>query len=573
MPRSGEQPVLDNAPRPRPASDLMRPERLAALQPSRISITRSLMNRMLRERWDIRKARFDVDADANGTVVYSIKTPTQEFSFIAFSFPPSRTARTGRIIGRAWDMMGTLNEGPASDADIELARRELPKLYRGRATAKALVWARANRSMRIFDQTLDALASGQQPSVEMLAQVCYLMRNTGLDGNGTFGTRAFPSLGADHALGGVLEAQMVAAYLMREYSCDLVEHLAKLKSDKAVPLDPALRRFLGVGNGSALGLIFFIHRHPRLIGSWLAAREEAITAAAALPVGQGDARVETLLGLVRRAIDFRREDRVVYETITNSADIADDLEKIAAALTELRDTGRVAGRQETYPLHAIARNLGAGIKPEALETFNSLLIELVPETADALAASVTGVDEVNVVPSQTVAELIALIKAQYQWALDIDMSDPGAHQYIWYKSETAEEPRRGARVEAPEALDLGFDICGGVQALLADLSAEKEATLSVARFLMRHPAHRYLVARIQALRDMAYHTPIANINAESFTPIDLVRLMNAGLHGVDKTRDFLRRNLRGVLYHGAPTPDEIRAGKEGVWAYPPEPRP
>jgi hypothetical protein len=29
--------------------------------------------------------------------------------------------------------------------------------------------------------------------------------------------------------------------------------------------------------------------------------------------------------------------------------------------------------------------------------------------------------------------------------------------------------------------------------------------------------------------------------------------------------------LRGVLYHGAPTPDEIRAGKEGVWPYPPEP--
>lgn len=559
------------APRPRPATELMRPERLAALQPSRMSITRSLMNRMLRERWDIRQERFDVDANATGTVIYSIKTPKQEFSFIAFSFPPSRTARTGRIIGRAWDMMGTLNEGPASDADVELARRELPKLYRGRATPKSLVWARANRSMRIFDQTLDALTAGQQPSVEMLAQVCYLMRNTGLDGNGTFGTRSFPSLGADHALAGVLQAQMLAAYLMREYSCDLVEHLAKLKSDKAVPLDPALRRFLGVGNGSALGLIFFIHRHPRLIGSWLAAREEAIATAAALPVGKGDARVETLLDLVRRAIDFRREDRVVYETITNSADIADDLEMIAAALVELRDTGLVAGRQNSYPLHAIARRLETQIKPEALETFNSLLIELVPETADALAATVTGADEVSVQPSQSVAELIALIKAQYQWALDIDMSAPDAYKYVWYKSATAEEPRRGARIEAPEALDLGFDICGGVQGLLADLTAEPDATLSVARFLMRHPAHRYLVARIQALRAMSYHTPIANINAESFTPIDLVRLMNAGLHGVDKTRDFLRRNLRGVLYHGAPTPDEIRAGKEGVWAYPPEP--
>lgn len=550
----------------------MRPERLAAIQPSRVSMTRSLMNRMLRERWDIRKERFDVDANSSGTVIYSIKTPSQEFSFIAFSFPPSRTARTGRIIGRAWDMMGTLNEGPATEADVELARRELPKLYRGRAVPKALVWARANRSMRIFDQTMDALAAGRQPSVEMLAQVCYLMRNTGLDGNGTFGTRSFSSLGAQHALGGVLQAQMVAAYLMREYSCDLVEHLAKLKSDKAVPLDPALRRFLGVGNGSALGLIFFIHRHPRLIGSWLAAREEAIAKAAALPVGKGDARVDTLLGLMRRAIAFRREDRVVYEAIANSADIADDLEKIATALTGLRDTGLVAGRTDTYPLNAIARHLEPTIRAEALETYNSLLIELVPEAADALAASVSGTDEMNVVPSQTVAELTALVEAQYKWALDIDMSGPDAYKYVWYKSETAEEPRRGARVEAPEALDLGFDICGGVQALIADLRAEPNGKLSVARFLMRRPAHRYLVARIQTLRDMPYHTPIANINAEDFTPIDLVRLMNAGLHGIDKTRDFLRRNLRGVLYHGAPTPDEIRAGKEGVWAYPPEPR-
>ena len=430
--------ALDDTPRSRPASELMRPERLAAIQPSRVSVTRALMNRMVRERWDIRKERFDVDANSNGTVIYSIKTPGQEFSFIAFSFPPSRTARTGRIIGRAWDMMGTLNEGPATEADVELARRELPKLYRGRATPKALVWARANRSMRIFDQTLDALAAGQQPSVEMLAQVCYLMRNTGLDGNGTFGTRSFPSLGAQHALGGVLQAQMVAAYLMREYSCDLVEHLAKLKSDKAVPLDPALRRFLGVGNGSALGLIFFIHRHPRLIGSWLAAREEAIAKAAALPVGRGDARVDTLLDLVCRAIGFRREDRVVYEAIANSADIADDLEKVADALTERRDTGLIAGRAETYPLNAIARQLEPSIRPEALETYNSLLIELVPETADALAAAVSGADEMNVVPSQSVSALIDIVETQYKWALDIDMSGPDAYKDIWYKSETAE---------------------------------------------------------------------------------------------------------------------------------------
>lgn len=558
-------------PQPRPARQIMRPESLAAIQPSRLSISRALMNRMLRERWDISVERFDVDENASGTVVYSVKTPRQEFSLIAFSRPPSRKARTGRIIGQAWDMMGTLNEGPATEADIEAAREELPKLYRGRATPNALIWCRSNRSMRVFDATLDALAEGRQPSLDELSQVCYLMRNTGLDGNGTFGTRSFPSLGTDHALGGPLQAQMLTAYLMREFSCDLVEHLARLKSDRAVPLDPAIRRYLGVGNGSALGLIFFVHKHPQLIGAWIAAREEAIARARALRLDKGDARIDELLALVGRAITFRRQDRMVYETFTSSSDVAEDLAEIAAALVELRDTGLVDGRHRTFPFDALAQRFEAALKPESHETYLSLLIELVPEEADALAAAVAGRDEVDVSPAQTVAELAAFVREQYRWALDTDMTSADAYKYVWYKSETAEEPRRGARAEVPEALDLGLDVCGDIQALMADLGSETD-DLTVARFLMKHPRHRHMVARIQTLRPLPYHTPMANINADDFTPIDLVRLMNVGIHGIDKTRDFLRRNLRGVLYHGAPTPAEIRAGHSDFWAYPEEPR-
>jgi len=562
--------LMEEAPRPRSGQELMRPEKLAAFQPSRVSITRALMNKLIRERWEISVERFDVDETSTGTAVYSIKAPRQEFSFIAFSRPPSRKARTGRIIGKAWDMMGTLNEGPATEADIRSAREELPKLYRGRATPNALVWCRSNRSMRVFDQTLAALAEGRQPSIDDLSQVCYLMRNTGLDGNGTFGTRPFPSLGRDHALGRPLEAQLLTAYLMREYSCDLVEHLARLASPKAVGLDPAIRRYLGVGNGSALGLIFFIHKHPQLISSFVAAREQAIAIARGLRLAKGDKRIDELLGLVRRAITFRREDRMMYEAFASSAEVAEDLEKVTVALKELRETGMVGGAHRTYPLDVLAQRFEAELKPESFETYLSLLIELVPEEADALLPSIGGPDEVNVSPAETVESLSDLIRQQYQWALDIDMSTPDAYKYVWYKSETAEEPRRGAREEVPEALDLGLDICGGVQSLMADLSREAP-DLSVARFLMKHPGHRHLVARIQTLRDLPYHTPMANINAEDFIPIDLVRLMNVGIHGIDKTRDFLRRNLRGVLYHGAPTPAEIRAGRAEFWAYPAEP--
>ena len=80
----------DGRPAIRNWQELMKPSRLVAMQPSRLSRSRAIMNKMIRERWDIRIERFDVDADAVGTVVYAIKTPQQEFSLIAFSFAPER---------------------------------------------------------------------------------------------------------------------------------------------------------------------------------------------------------------------------------------------------------------------------------------------------------------------------------------------------------------------------------------------------------------------------------------------------------------------------------------------------
>ena len=47
--------------------------------------------------------------------------------------------------------------------------------------------------------------------------------------------------------------------------------------------------------------------------------------------------------------------------------------------------------------------------------------------------------------------------------------------------------------------------------------------------------------------------------------------MNVAFHGIDKTRDYLNRNLRGVLYHGAPSPEDIRNGQGETWFYPAEP--
>jgi len=235
-------------PRMRSADLLMQPARLSILQTSRVSATRLVMAKAIRERWNIERLRWNIDERARGTALYRIHTPSMPFDFIVHSFEPKMEGRMGRIIGRAWDMMAALVEGPVSDADVATTGEEIHKLYAGRATPGTLIWARSNRSGRVFNHTVDALAAGRQPHVPTLAEACYLMRNTGLDGNGTFGTRSFRALEDTHPLRRPLDAQMLCAYMMRVFSIDLVNHLARCRSANAASLAPEIQRFLGVGN-------------------------------------------------------------------------------------------------------------------------------------------------------------------------------------------------------------------------------------------------------------------------------------------------------------------------------------
>jgi hypothetical protein len=562
--------MSDALPRPRDPKALMPAARLAALQPSRVSASRALMARAIRERWTITRLAFDLDASAKGNALYRIETPGWVFDFPVYSFAFSPKGRTGRIIGRSWDMMAALVEGPMSEADVATTRAELPKLYEGRATPGTLIWCRSNRSSRAFNHTVERLAAGRQPDLAMIGQVCYLMRNTGLDGNGTFGTRSFRTLEPDHPLRPSLAAQMLSAYMMRVFAQDLVEHLARCRSPSAVPLAREIARYLGVGNGSALGLILFVNNHPRLIDRWLTAREEALAAAKALPVKLGDPRLAQLQRLLDRTIRFRAEDRVVYHAIVPSARLAGELVTVRDAVATFAATGRVADASPAYPFAAICDALEPRLLPETMETLHALLIELVPEVADALSQGLVVDEETATRPEMTVAQLRQLLQQDYRWALEIDMDAPGARRFVWYKSANAEEPRRGPPEEIPWAYNLGLDVPGLAQALHAALAGFDE-TAPVARVLLARPDLRAFIARVQTLADTKYHSPIANIMGEQFVPIDIVRLMNVGIHGIDKTRDYLNRNLRGVLFHGAPLPDEIAAGASTDWFWPEAP--
>src|SRR3954465_15094933 len=106
-----ETAVASGEPRMRSADVLMRPSRLAVLQTSRMSATRLLMAKAIRERWRIERLRWQIDDRARGTALYRINTGAMPFDFIVHSFEPSMEGRMGRIIGRVWDMMAALVEG------------------------------------------------------------------------------------------------------------------------------------------------------------------------------------------------------------------------------------------------------------------------------------------------------------------------------------------------------------------------------------------------------------------------------------------------------------------------------
>ncbi len=530
---------------------LLRPERLQSLPASRISAGRSLLEKMQRERWSFERVSFDIDERAEGEALYRVRAAgNRVFDFVVFSYEPKLDGRTGRITGRNWDMMGALIEGPTTAEDRAATRAELPKLYAGRAVPGTLTWARSNRSFRAFDHAVEALAEGRQPDTRALWEVGYLMRNTGLDGNGTFLTRSFLTLEADHPLRLPLHAQLLSAFVMREFASDLVENTARHRNPDAVPLDRELRRMIGIGNGSALGLLFFVNTHPVLIGTWLEHRQTLLAEASLLPLRPGEGAYEEYRELLRRATEFTRVDPYVYTRFDDPHRIAEQLGLAIAELESLAARGATTGAE-------LLTRLDGTIGDEAWELAAANLLELLPyeRVVEAIEGGIRS-EQFVCEPAMPLAELREIIDLDYAWALEIDMDAPGARRYVWYKSADAEEPRRGPAEEVIGGRNWALDLPGDVQTLEAALHDTSAG--SVGELLRERPDLRATVERMQSLRDFRYHSPHMNMLAHDFVPVSIVRFMNSAVHGLLRTVDEGDdRNVLGLIYLGAPTAADL----------------
>ncbi|HUT50904.1 MAG TPA: hypothetical protein VM325_16355 [Alphaproteobacteria bacterium] len=552
----------------RPPSTVMRLERLGAFHQTRLSFMRALLRRLKAEGWEFERPRWDISTDGVGVAVYRARGPARSYSLVCFAHDLDPSLRTDRVIAEAWDATFALYDGTPNVSELARLEANVPLQEAGRFRASDLILSRANRSVRFFEHLVASLAEGRQPDPDMLDSVGYLMRTTAVYGNGKFGLADRDRIADRPEFAGPFRAELLTVWLIRAFTVDLAEHLAAARAPAtAARLGRSIRRTLGVGNATGLGLGPFIANHPALFDRWITARETALARVRAQPgaspataAGFRDALARARVLVASWQIDDARQTARI-------AGLEEDLKALAVHVEQ----GALDARSSWDALYAWGEKT---LSLEGQEMLVSLLIEphgaLVDDLADTMA--IDEAERFRIDATQTVATTIQAIRDFFGWALTIDFDSPDAQARFWYVSEEKLEPRLGERKsERGGEREQPLTIARDVAALHSELE-QADADASLAEFLLAYPAQRRAVRRVQIALHHPYSEIHDNLLAAGMVPLDLLRckLSFFGANRFDPKSD---RWLRINMYQHAPYPDELTTTDPDDWAFPPLQRP
>jgi hypothetical protein len=544
---------------------VMDPERLAATPSGPFSFSRIWLTKMLSEAWRFERSHVDLDENGHGVFCYRIVAGNGAV-LTAVMVSGEGERNDDRVFSASWDILAWLVDGEVDAAMRKeiIATADAVIGGGGQTVPSVLSMTRGNRSSRLFGHIVERLAEGRQPDPERLARVGYVVRNIFYQANGMNGTRMFGAYRDDHPLAGAFAAQMAGLYLMRQFSIDLVEAVAKSRNPAgAATLSPAMRRYVGVGNSTGIGLNLLAWTHPAVVGRWIMQREAARAALLASGrVHAGD--LERLIETLARAARFYETEKDVEDIVPPGRHgLSDELRSTVAFLQGSRPAA--GSLTWTDVLEWVEAHCGV----EAQEVVGAIAIGLFPELVLVLADFDSVSEDGDIDPVMTVLELSETIESQFGWALERDLEGAGAPLWTWYKSEEGEEPRRVSREDeevSPEH-DILLELPRLLQSIKGDLD-ELPAGTPVGYYVATHPEKRDVVARIQATRSIPFHTPRQDLHAADTSPLDLTRLVLCGFKGMDSVRIMGNLWCRGVFLQGAPTIDELPIEAPSDWTYP-----
>ena len=539
---------------------VMKLSKLGSFHQSKLSFLRSFLKEF--KDWNYKRDLFELNELGFGTAVYSFKKNNRVYSLICFANDLNENERSDRVIATKWDAAFTLHDGTPTKQDIERLRNEVPKQEVGRLSYKELTLSRANKSVRVFNHVVDSLSEGKQPDISLLSSTGYLYRTTAVYGSGKFGLADRFRIKDREEIYGPFRLEMMLVYLVRQFTFDQVNHIAKNKNPKkAVNLDLDICRNLGIGNSTGLGMAPFIVNHPTLLNNWVLARE-------------------TVLKEVREIQKVEKKDSDLFteylkksiKNITSwNTDSKYQQKKIKFLLKDLNNFISFIEKDfnfsNEFAFNSIYLWLEKNSGDECIEYVVSMMMEPYDQIVDPLINKMSSEEELyfNIPTDRTVLELKNILESKYKQILKIDFSKNENNQNFWFISKNKEEPRLADRFNEKGAdLEQPLAIARDIKKLYEILSVSKNSS-TIDRFLLKNNHLRHVVRRAFIVEKFPYSEIQDNTIGKSIVPIDMLRL-KLSFFGALKFDPRSDKWLRICMFQGAPLPEQLKNYNDG-WIY------
>src|SRR5210317_116759 len=551
----------DDFPLRHPA-DVMKLDRLGSFHQTRLSFSRQLIDELISNNWKTEIIKWNINSIGTGNAVIKISSKQRIYSLVVFCHEINDDERSDRVIAEKWDMTFSLFLGIPSKEELDEMSKNLKIQELGRHLPKQLTLSRANKSVRIFNSVLNDLSEGKQPDKKMIINIGYLVRTTAVYGNGKFGIADYLPETNDNPLNKPFQAEMLTVYLIRYFSIELVNYLAKEKGkDKSITLSNEISKHVGVGNATGLGMAPFLINHQKLIHKWIQARETAISRVLSIKK----------LSTYNQTKIFNLIERAYLYTTQWNVDDAIQSKRINVLRKELKDISNNENLNDIlnndYPLQNVYLHFINKISIETQEILNSIFIEPFPELLNDLNNEM-GTDEQNTVAiGYKVSQLIKIIKDKYRWALKIDIKNPDENFYFWYTSQAKLEPRLGTtQIDHGKEKQLPFDIPQQVQNALKILTKLPD-DMTGAEAMILHPEIRNIIKRVIINENFPFSEIQNNLVGKKVRPIDLLRC-KLSFFGATKYDPKSNLWTRITLFQGAPLPHQLQEENATEWLFP-----
>ena len=538
---------------------IMKLSRLGSFHQSKLSFLRSFLKEF--KDWDYNRNLFELDENGYGKAVYSFSKKNRTYSLVCFANKINDEERSDRVIATKWDAAFVLHDGIPSKKDIERLELNVPKQEVGRLSYKELTLSRANKSVRLFEHVIENLSKGKQPDKEFLTKVGYLYRTTAVYGSGKFGLADRFRIKNREEICGPFRLEMMLVYLVRQFTFDQVNHIAKHRSPKNfVELDKEISRNLGIGNSTGLGMAPFIVNHPTLLNNWILAREKALKKVREIKIirkEDSDIFIECLKKSLKNVTSWNTESEFQKNKIKR---LIADLNKLLLFIDSFNF-------QEEFGFNKLYLWIEKNLDLECSEYIVSMMLEPYDYIVEPLIHEMSSEEEkyFNIPGDRTVLDLRNILEEKYSDILKIDFNKKESNENFWFISKNKEEPRLANRYnDQGSDLEQPLAIARDIKKLYERISNQKNS-LKIGRFLIENNDLRHVVRRAFISEKFPYSEIQDNTIGSNLMPIDMLRL-KLSFFGAVKFDPKSDKWLRISMFQGAPLPNELKNFND-YWVY------